>query len=164
MDFPYTIDDLSSKCKVSKQSIYSLIKKNQEFVKQNSIRKGKKVKYNQEVLNLFLDYYGEDKAEDPSQKDPEEAIEANNAPQKAEDPSATVSQDKAAEDQIRALESQIEALKQELAAAREQNTELIKQNGAVLLLLQEEKQEKMKLLPAPKKSIKERFSHFFGKS
>ena len=161
MDFPYTIDDLSSKCKVSKQSIYSLIKKNQEFVKQNSTRKGKKVKYNQEVLNLFLDYYGEDKAEDPNQKDPEEAIEANNAPQKAEEPSATVSQDTAAEDRIRALESEIEALKKELASAKEQNAELIRQNGQVLLLLQEEKQEKIKLLPAPKQSLVKKIGNFF---
>lgn len=161
MDFPYTIEDLSSRCKVSKQSIYSLIKKNQEFVKKNSTRKGKKVKYNQEVLNLFLDYYGVNEAEDPSQKDPEKAIEAEKDPQKAEDQSATSPQEKDPEGKIKALESEIEALKRELAAAREQNTELIRQNGQVLLLLQEEKQEKMKLLPAPKQGIIKKIGNFF---
>lgn len=161
MDFPYTIEDLSSKCKVSKQSIYALIKKNQELVKKNSTRKGKKVKYNQEVLNFFLDYYGINEAEDPSPEDPEKALEAENAPQEAEDPSPISPQDKTAEDKIKALESEIEALKQELASAREQNTELIRQNGQVLLLLQEEKQEKMKLLPAPKQGIIKKIGNFF---
>ena len=161
MDFPYTIEDLSSRCKVSKQSIYSLIKKNQEFVKNNSSKRGKKIKYNQEVLNLFLDYYGVKEAEEPSADAPEKAPEAENTPQKAEEPSATVSQDEPAEEKIKALESQIEALKQELAAAREQNSELIRQNGQVLLLLQEEKQEKMKLLPAPKQSLVKKIGNFF---
>lgn len=161
MDFPYTIEDLSSKCKVSKQSIYALIKKNQELVKKNSTRKGKKVKYNQEVLNFFLDYYGINEAEDPSPEDPERALEAENAPQEAEDPSPISPQDKTAEDKIRALESEIEALKKELASAREQNNELIRQNGQVLLLLQEEKQEKIKLLPAPKQSLVKKIGNFF---
>lgn len=161
MEYPYTIEDLSSKCKVSKQSIYSLIKKNQEFVKNNSSKSGKKIKYNQDVLNRFLDYYGMKEAEETSANAPETPIEAENAPQKAEETSANSPQDNNAQDQIKALEGQIEALKQELAATREQNKELIRQNGQVLLLLQEEKQEKLKLLPSPKQGLIKRLSNLF---
>jgi len=163
MDFPYTIEDLSSKCKVSKQSIYSLIKKNQEFVKQNSIKRGKKIKYNQAVLNHFLDYYGVKEEEQPSPDAPEDARIAENASIEGEEPSSNTTNEDTAEEKIKALESQIEALKQELAASKEANSELIRQNGQLLLLLQEEKQEKMRLLPAPRKSIGERISNFFKK-
>lgn len=147
MPYEYSIEDLSRLCKVSKQSVYALIKKNQPFVKDNSIRQGKKVKYNKAVLTLFLDYYGLNITEVSS-------TDELAPPLAPEPPSATAAVDFTAKDTIQALEREIEALKQELARVKEQNTELIRQNGQVLLLLQEEKNEKMKLLPAPKKSIR----------
>ena len=153
MVFQYSIEDLAKLCKVSKQSIYNLIKKNRDFIEKNSIRKGKKVKYNQEVLNLFLDYYGlkETEVSPPDETTPKIT---------PEQPSTTPTIEYNAEDKIKALESEIEALKTELARLREENNQLIKQNGQVLLLLQEEKTEKLKLLPAPKKTIRERIGNF----
>lgn len=167
MLFPYSIEDLSIKCKVSKQSIYSLIKKNQDFVKENSRRQGKKIKYNQDVLNLFLAYYGLELAQDdecqdntPSQDEPLKAIPGS---QGSENDNANTSLLDEANAKIQALEGEIEALKNELNIARAQTQELIKQNGEVLLLLQEEKQEKMKLLPPPQKSLKQKFLGLFNR-
>lgn len=162
MLYPYSIDDLSRECKVSKQSIYSLIKKNTDFVKANSTRQSKRIKYNQEVLNLFLSYYGLELAQDEEHQEkvsPQKAIPGGF--QGNENNINTSSLLDEANAKITALEGQIEVLKKELSAAREQAQELIKQNGEVLLLLQEEKQEKMKLLPAPRKSFTQKIKDLF---
>ena len=145
MSYGYTIEDLSKHCKVSKQSIYNLIRKDKDFIKANCIRQGKKIKYNQQVLNKFLSYYGIDAADDL----PQDSISAS-PPQQKELP----------QDDISTLKNEIETLKKELERIKAENNELIKQNGQVLLLLQEEKNEKLKLLPAPKKTIRERFGIF----
>ena len=163
MDYPYTIEDLASMCQVSKQSIYSLIKKNDDFIKNNSIRQGKKIKYSQDALNLFLDYYGIKLEDEPTPEDPENEIVPEIAPQEGKEPSATSPKENDPEERIKALESEIVALKNEIATLKEDNRELVKQNGQVLLLLQEEKTEKMKLLPAPKESFLKKVSNFFRK-
>ena len=161
MLYPYSIDDLSRECKVSKQSIYSLIKKNNDFVKANSTRQSKRIKYNQEVLNLFLSYYGLEQAQEEEHK---EDFSHSNAIPGFQDNGNNITNTSLLDEanaKIEVLEGQIEVLKEELSAAREQIQELIKQNGEVLLLLQEEKQEKMKLLPAPRKSFTQKIKDLF---
>ena len=57
MSYDYTINDIAEKTNVSLQSCYGLIKKNREFIDNNSVRRHRKIYYNQEVMNFFIDYY-----------------------------------------------------------------------------------------------------------
>ncbi len=168
MNFPYSINDLSSKCQVSKQSIYNLISKNKDFINENSTRQGRKIKYNQAVLDKFLAYYD---------KLAEEAAATEEAPQQPEIAPIAAPDDSQGENtpgtkeaitapleaEITTLRKEVEGLKQQLAAKEAERLELLKQNGALILTLQQEKQEKLLLLPGPKKTIGERFRGLFGK-
>lgn len=166
----YTINELATICKVSKQSIYNLIKKNKEFVNQNSKRNQRTIYYNQSVLDFLLDYYHlEDNA--PSDKILYEKIGGGDHSPEAENSLVqTSSKDEPTESRITDYESQIATLKaeidklqQDLAAKEEERKELLKQNGALILALSQEKQEKMLLLPAPKKPFGERVKSLFHK-
>ena len=53
MEYKYTINDISETVKISKPSLYALIKKNSAFIKDNSIRKQRKIYYNQAVMDFF---------------------------------------------------------------------------------------------------------------
>ena len=151
MSYEYTINDIQTKCKVSLQSLYTFIKKNKDFINENSTRKQRKIYYNQAALDFFVSYYK-----------PEEAPEE---PQKAEEQAAVST---SADSRIKELEAANEALKAEISTLKSQleskeaeRIELLRQNGALILTLQQEKQEKMLLLPAPKKSISEKVKSLF---
>lgn len=203
MNCQYTIEDLASKCQVSKQSIYALIKKNKDFVNQNSRKQGRQIKYNQAVLDLFLDYYGKQAGEEavPEESDQAqtEAPEAESKPEEetvegvpeGEEPSqdkqetsesepaaaAEETPDEPEREDTVSLKKQIASLTEERDALRDRVQELEKklaeteaerkslftQNGALLLMLQQEKQEKMLYLPKPKKTIGERIKGWFKK-
>ena len=157
MENRYTINQLATTCKVSTQSIYKLLSKNQPTVKQFSQRQGRKILYGQEVLNLLLDYYGlrqdEGQTEDTS----------TNAPKTPADAFPAKVEDKSTSKEIDALKAQIEALEARLAETEAEKKELLRQNGQVLLLLSQEREERIKLLPPPKKTLGERFKGLFGK-
>lgn len=167
----YTIKELATACKVSTQSIYNLKDKNKEFFKQNSKRNQRTIYYNQAVLNFLLDYYHLDKDSPDSENILYEKIGGGFAPQEGENSSVlTSSPDELSESRIKEYESQIDALKaenerlkKELDAKEEERKELLKQNGALILALSQEKQEKMLLLPAPKKPFGERVKSLFHK-
>ncbi len=150
MEYKYSINDIASKTKVSKQSLYSLIKKNQEFISKNSRRIQRKIYYNQEAFNFFINYYQPGATEETAQ----EAVETPQAVEEKE----TV--DTSATEQIAALKAEIEELKRKLSETEAERKELLQQNGALILTVQQQQQEKMLLLPAPKKTIRERI---FGK-
>lgn len=150
MEYKYSINDIASKTKVSKQSLYNLIKKNQEFINKNSRRIQRKIYYNQEALNFFINYYQPGSTEETAQ----EAVETPQAVEEKE----TV--DTSATEQIAALKAEIEELKKKLSETEAERKELLQQNGALILTVQQQQQEKMLLLPAPKKTIRERL---FGK-
>lgn len=171
MDYQYTVEDLARSCQVSKQSIYNLINKNKDFVNENTRKQGRKIKYNQAVLDLFLDYYGKEEAAAAGGTDTaaaqEQPTEAQETPLEAADaadgeipPAIDV---KAAESQIAALQAEVAALKQQLADKEEERKELLRQNGALILTMQQQQQERMFLLPAPKKSLGERLKGLFSK-
>lgn len=171
MSYDYTINDIAAKTNVSLQSCYGLIKKNREFVDNNSVRRHRKIYYNQEVMNFFIDYY------QPGQpaEDIENPIVAEMPPE-GQSPSANfpvLSPDKPVENEnqpetntdalkakIDALQAEISVLKNELATKEEERKELFRQNSALLLIIQQEKAEKQLLLPAPKKSLSVRFKTF----
>ena len=167
MSYNYTINDISSKCKVSKQSLYNLIKKNQSFINDNSTRRQRKVYYNQAAMDFFVAYYSSPSAEDAenplqSKKGRDTEVQAEKSPLEG------FPADKPQEDLIKSLREEIDTLKAKIAALQkdldakeEERKELFRQNGALLLMLQQEKQEKMLLLPAPKKSFSDRMKSIF---
>lgn len=167
MNYPYTINDLTRNCQVSTQSIYNLIKKNKDFINDNSTRKQRKIYYNQEVMDFFLSYYGQEATENPLISDHGAERPSTKGEKSLSDSSST---DEPAESRIKALESEIEEKKAEitrlndlLTAKEAERKELLTQNGALILTIQQLQQEKMLLLPAPKKTIGEKVKSFFHK-
>lgn len=168
----YSMKDLSSIIKITPQSIHSLIKHNQELssiIKQHTERKGRNVFYDEVVLDWLRAYYGVEAAteepqaaasgdtENPTANDvaagvvepEEEAIPEQTAP---DDRDAIIARQ---EEQITFLKAQVIELTNDKAYLREENARL-------LLILQEEKEEKRLLLPAPRKPIGERIRALFG--
>lgn len=162
MDYPYSIKDISSKVKKSEQSLYSLIKKNQEFIKQNSRKQGRFIKYNQAALDWFSAYYGIAQ-EDPEQgsiQDPRE--EAQEGRQEAAEDGAGDLSLHLLQAKIEALEAENADLRERLAASEEERKDLRSQIGMALFSLQQEKQEKMRLLPQPRQPIAARVKTFLS--
>ena len=165
MEYKYTINDISATVKISKPSLYALIKKNSTFISDNSIRRQRKIYYNQAVMDFFVSYY----SPDTEKKIPDEIIDtetgggiAKNPLEKAsyreEEQQARID---ALQVEIKALHAEIDALKEQLTAKENERVELLRQNGALILTIQQQQQEKMLLLPAPKKSLGERVKGFF---
>lgn len=170
MNYQYSIEDLATCCKVSKQSIYNLINKNKEFVKENSKKQGRKVKYNQAILDLFLDYYGKLSEEpetaehqDPPPQEPEEiqedAPEAPGRPEEQEEASPSVEALKA---EIEALEAEVKDLQAKYDKCEAERQMLLQQNAVMVMVLKQEKDEKQMLLPAPKRSFTQRILGLFS--
>lgn len=147
-EYQYTVNDIASKCNVSKQSIYNLIRNNRAFIKENSRKHQRRVLYNQEALNYFLSYY---------KRDTQETYTSENTVK----PNVKDADNLQAE--IKQLQEELELLKQQLAATEAERKDLLQQNGALILTLQQEKQEKMLLLPPPRKTIAERMRGWFQK-
>ena len=149
MEYSFKIEDMTRQLSKSKQSLYLLFNKNKTFINQNSIRKQRKIFYNQAVLDFLSDYY------------------ANGAPIEAEKKpiEAPLREDggEATQAQIKALQDKIDMLETQLETKEKQIQDLINQNNISLMLLSQEKQEKALFLPAPKKTIGERFKGLFKK-
>ena len=168
MESKYTINDISATVKISKPSLYALIKKNSAFIKDNSIRKQRKIYYNQAVMDFFVSYY----SPDTEKKIPDEVIDtdtrggiAEKSPlessYKEEEQQARID---ALQAEIGALHAEIDTLRKQLDAKEEERKELLTQNGALILTISQLQQEKLLLLPAPKRSIGERVKGLFHKS
>lgn len=147
----YTINQIQETVNVSLQSLYALIKKNKPFIAENSIRKQRKVYYNQAAMDFFVSYYC-----------PEKPLETLKIPPKSADSNSSANSTKeAAEAKIEALEAEIEALKKQLEDKEAERLELFKQNGALILTISQLQQEKMLLLPAPKVSFSDKVKSIF---
>ena len=165
MEYQYTINDIKAAVKVSLQSLYTLIKKNSTFINENSIRKQRKIYYNQAAMDFFVSYY----SPDTEKKIPDEIIDTETGGGKAENPLSETSytdgpqerKEEVSKAEIEALKAEIAALKKQLEETETEKKELFRQNSQLLLLLQQEKQEKMLLLPAPKKSFSDKVKSLF---
>ena len=160
MEYPYSIKDISSRVKKTVQSLYTLIKKNQGFINDNSQKQGRNVKYNQAVMDWFINYYGVSQEEEAAQ-------DTSKTPQISPETASTISGEEKslieAKARIAVLEAENKDLRERLAKCDEER-EAAKQNlGMALSALTLEKQEKMLLLPSPRKSLiqslKEAFSN-----
>lgn len=168
MEYKYTINDISATVKISKPSLYALIKKNSAFIKDNSIRKQRKIYYNQAVMDFFVSYY----SPDTEKKIPDEVIDTETGGGIAEK-SPLESSYKEEEQQARidalhaeigTLHAEIDTLRKQLDDKEEERKELLRQNGALILTISQLQTEKQLLLPAPKRSIGERVKGLFHKS
>lgn len=156
MKYPFTIKDIAVRVKRTEQSLYSLMKKNQDFIKQNSHREGRFIRYNQAALDWFVEYYGtEDGSHQENTQEPpqEDHQEASHAP--VEDLTAAVLKVK-----VEALEKENEDLRQRLLAVDAERRELLKiVQGTAIASVQKER-----LLPPPQKTIVDRIKGWFSGS
>lgn len=173
MEYPYQVDDLARLSNISKTTIYTFLGKNKDFAQKNStkIKTAKtktkpKTMYSQEVLDLLLAQYGQGNDNTiVSASAGGTPIKPSSESQKHEEtPPETKEDIEGYKSTINALQTKIEALEAQIEVLGEERRELVKQNGNLLLLLSQEKQEKALLLPAPKKTIGERLKGIFSKS
>ena len=165
MEFPYTVNDLLSTFRISKTTFYNQVKKNPSFFNENSVRvreQDKKnkpsVKYNQSVFDFLASQYGTEEApallenasaggtlletetaggiSSPSFKSASAGGTFTEAP---ETPPEAPAIEEATAKEIDTLKAEIDALKRQLEQAEGERAELIKQNGNLLLLLNQEK-------------------------
>lgn len=160
MEYPYSIKDISIRVKKTVQSLYTLIKKNQEFINQNSRKQGRNVKYNQAVMDWFINYYGVSQEEEAAQ-------EAEKTPQISPETASTISDEEMSLDEAKARITVLEAEKKDLLsriAWLEDELHQVNLNvNMALLNLQQERAEKQRLLPPARKSFSEVVKGIFGK-
>lgn len=78
-------------------------------------------------------------------------------------PPHSVRANEARENELNDLKIKYDELKETYEKVESERQELLKQNGNLLLLLSQEKAEKQMLLPAPRKSIREKIRSLFKK-
>ena len=78
-------------------------------------------------------------------------------------PPPIVRANEATENELNNLKIKYDELKTAFEKVESERQELLKQNGNLLLLLSQEKAEKQMLLPAPRKSIREKIRSLFKK-
>lgn len=145
--YKYNIGDLSTFTGKSKQTLYKLIKQNTTFFDAHRQKEQQSVFFDDSAKEWFLNHYKmeKDAGEKSVQEDENQGGTSSSILQK----------------RIEELEAQVAELTEKLKVSEEERRELVKQNSLALLALQQEKQEKLLLLPAPKKTITERIKGLF---
>lgn len=164
----YSMDELKAATGKTPQTLYRQMRENpdlKELLKDHSERRGNRVYYDEAVLEWFRTFYNFDTVEQSGgveQIGVARGISENKKPSIPEDTApASVEKDSI----IATLKADLERERAEKRMLLEQVQELQKQNGNLLLLLSQEKQEKQALLPAPRshKTIGARVKEFFRK-
>ena len=152
MDYPFTIKDISSRVKKTEQSLYLLIKKNQDFIKQNSKKEGRFTKYNQAVMDWFVSYYGAAQDDGSQQESSQQGTTTETAQEGRQEASSKQMEDLSCQllqAKIEALEALNAELRDRIAFLEKERSDLQAQMGLSLHLLKQEKEEKEKLLLLP---------------
>ena len=172
----YSMDDLSRLLNVSKQSLYKLIKNNQELstlINEHSTTVKRKIFYDDEVLSWFKRYY-------------RQGVSSGVGADVSQDETSKITEDTALQGRIEKLEAQVEALKAQieetearLKACEKEKQRLFEENGALLLTVSQmsstisqmsntafqQFQASIKMLPAPRQPFLKRLKAIFaGKS
>ena len=154
----YTIKEISEIIDRKPAMIYNYFKEDKAFY--NSHRQARKKGgyiYDEEALERLKNRSGVENVVDRDIKESEKKeIPIISLPSNDED-----IQEK--NEKIAELEKVNEELRGEISRLKNENEELLRQNGAILLLLSQEKSEKNALLPPPKKSIGEKMKSIFKK-
>lgn len=155
----YSIKDISSRVKRTPQSLYNLIKQNKAFVDANSKKEGRKVLYNQAVMDWFVDYYGTSQDDGSHQETPPEtAQEDRQEPSGVPDEEMTVAVLRV---KLEALERENADLRERLLSVDAERKELLKiVQGTAIASVQKEQL----LLPPPRRTIGEKIKGWFASS
>lgn len=155
----FSIKDISSRVKRTPQSLYNLIKQNKAFVDANSKKEGRKVLYNQAVMDWFVDYYGASQDDGSHQETPPEtAQEDRQEPSGVPDEELTVAVLRV---KLEALERENADLRERLRTVDAERKELLKVvSGTAIASVQ----EKQLLLPPPRRTLAERIRGWFASS
>lgn len=155
----YSIKDISSRVKRTPQSLYNLIKQNKAFVDANSKKEGRKVLYNQAVMDWFVDYYGASQDDGSHQETPPEtAQEDRQEPSGVPDEEMTVAVLRV---KLEALERENADLRERLLSVDAERKELLKiVQGTAIASVQKEQL----LLPPPRRTIGEKIKGWFASS
>lgn len=158
----YTIKQLCQMAHISQATFYRVSRENSEFsgiVEANRIKRGNSYRYGEPVRAWLLDYYAAS-VDAKTAECPSAATQGLSDVSSASTDESTLQELKRENEALRARTEQLEKL---LDDERAERKELHQQNGHLLLLLSQEKQEKQLLLPAPKKSLRERWALLLGK-
>ena len=129
-----------------------MIKKNQDFFKQNSHKEGRFVKYNQAVLDWFVEYYGATQDDGSHQESSHQETATETAQEGHQEAASSSVEDLSCQllqAKIEALEALNTELRDRIAFLEKERSELQAQMGLSLHLLKQEKEEKEKLLLLP---------------
>lgn len=165
----FSMDELSTRLKISKQSLYKLINNNQELstlIKEHSTRQKRKIFYDNAVFEWLCQHYG---IKPGVSNGVVEGVSQNEGDIR---PDATPAASAA---RIAELEAQVKELEAKLKAADDERQRLHQENGALLLTVSQmsntisqmtntafqQFQASVKMLPAPRKPILERIKGIF---
>ena len=150
--------------------MYNLIKKHKSFFHDNSTRRQRKVYYSQAAMDFFISYYQpEETPQEGKMVKLAEIIETDATQaektllERSYREEAQEARIDALQAEIKALQGKLDALQKQLDAKEAERVELLRQNGILCLTLQQEKAEKMLLLPSPKKTLGEKVKSLFHK-
>ena len=139
MEGYFSIAQIASKVKRSKQAIYKLISNNQELVEilpDNTITVGKGKQYSQAVLTWITEYYERIADSEGESQDAEEEARAG----------ADQVETASLRQEVKHLQEKLEMAEKQLEESKAEKTQLHQDYSAVLLLFAQEKAEKQQLL------------------
>ena len=139
MEGYFSIAQIASKVKRSKQAIYKLISNNQELVEilpDNTITVGKGKQYSQAVLTWITEYYERIADSEGESQDAEEEARAG----------ADQVEMALLRQEVKHLQEKLEMAEKQLEESKAEKTQLHQDYSAVLLLFAQEKAEKQQLL------------------
>ena len=166
MEYPYSIKDISIRVKKTEQALYCLMKRNQDFIKQNSRREGRFVKYNQAVLDWFTEYYGaaQDESSQQEQESSQQETTTETAQEDRQEPSGVPDEEMT----VAVLRVKLEALERENADLRERLLSVDAERKELLKIVQgtaiASVQKEQLLLPPPRRTIGEKIKGWFASS
>lgn len=160
----YSMDELSTKLNISKQSLYKLINKNQELstlINEHSTREKRKILYDDAVLSWLSRYYRHNGADETNQ-----GVSNGVVGEISESANAQILEYTA---RIATLEAKVSELEARLSEEKEANKQLRQDNGALILTVQQmtntafqQYQASVKKLPQPRVSPFKRLKAFFS--
>ena len=161
----YDVKTLCQRANISQQTFYRLLKDNKEFrdvAESGRKKRGNSYQYTDDALKWLISYYASPDTMAEEKTEAKNEI-AENAPKIASEPSEDDGRQKPLLDEINALNQKIDALQKALDDKEQERKALFIQNGQLLFLLSQEKQEKQALLPSPKKPLVDRIKGIFQK-
>lgn len=160
----YTVKDLQKVSNTSLQSINKLFKSNselRELVKEHKKVENRNVFYDEVIYEWFCRRYEKKIETLMENSEAGDNFENENQNIPLDTPPSCLPQEEETKQELERLKEKYAELQAEFEKVEAERKELLEQNGNLLLLLSQEKAEKQKLLPPPRKTIGERIRAFF---